>query len=72
MFIYIIPTQRIMWISNTDSGTYYVGTGVGTTMRDQIEKIVAVFSPTYKKSTISIDRNKPNTTEYILVKQKKN
>lgn len=54
-----------MWISNTDSGTYYVGTGVGTTMRDQIEKIVAVFSPTYKKSTISIDRNKPNTTEYI-------
>ena len=37
-----------------------------------ILRIVAVFSPTYKKSTISIDRNKPNTTEYILVKQKKN
>ena len=52
--------------SNAESGTYNVGTGVGTTMRDQVEKIVAVFSPTYKKSTISIDRNKPDTTEYIF------
>ena len=40
--------------SNAECGTYNVGTGVGTTMRDQVEQIVDVFSPSSKKSTISI------------------
>lgn len=53
-------------ISNADSGIYNVGTGIGTTMIEQVEKIVEVFSPQNKKSTISIDRSKPDTTEYIL------
>lgn len=48
------------------SGTYNVGTGVGTSMKEQVEKIVEVFSPTEKRSIISYDMAKPDSTEYIF------
>lgn len=61
-------------ISNAESGTYNVGTGIGTTMREQVEGIVEVFSPKDKVSPILFDITKPNTTEYIfdISKTKKN
>ncbi len=52
--------------SDAESGTYNVGTGVGTTLREQVEKIVDVFSPLGHRSHISYDIDKPDTTEYIF------
>lgn len=52
--------------SGAVSGMYNVGTGVGITMREQIEKIVKVFSPKNKVSPIYYDASKPDTTEYIF------
>lgn len=52
--------------SNAESGTYNVGTGIGTTMKKQIEGIVEVFSPESARSAISYDTTKPDTTEYIF------
>lgn len=52
--------------SGAESGMYNVGTGMGTTMREQIEKIVKVFSSKDKISTIYFDSSKPDTTEYIF------
>lgn len=60
--------------SNAESGTYNVGTGVGTSLKDQVEKIVEVFSPANNRSVIAYDKDKPDTTEYIfdVSKTKKN
>lgn len=52
--------------SGAESGTYNVGTGIGTSMKEQIEKIVEVFSPSENKSIISYDMTKPDTIEYIF------
>lgn len=52
--------------SDAPSGTYNVGTGVGTTIREQVEKIVDVFSPSNQRSVISYDATKPDTPEYIF------
>ena len=52
--------------SNAESGTYNVGTGIGTTLKEQVEKIVEVFSPLGHRSAISYDFDKPDTTEYIF------
>lgn len=53
-------------ISGAKSGMYNVGTGVGTTMREQVEKIVKVFSSKDNISQIFYDATKPDTTEYIF------
>lgn len=52
--------------SGAESGTYNVGTGVGTSMKEQVEKIVEVFSPAEKRSIVSYDMAKSDTTEYIF------
>ncbi len=52
--------------SNAESGTYNVGTGIGTSLKEQVEKIVEVFSPLGHRSAISYDLDKPDTTEYIF------
>lgn len=52
--------------SGAESGMYNVGTGVGTTMREQVEKIVKVFSAKDHVSPIHFDADKPDTTEYIF------
>ena len=52
--------------SNAESGTYNVGTGIGTSLKEQVEKIVEVFSPLGHRSAISYDFDKPDTTEYIF------
>ena len=52
--------------ANVDGGVYNVGTGVGTTMRKQIEGIVEVFSPKSQSSSIIEHPEKPDTASYIM------
>ena len=52
--------------ADVDGGMYNVGTGVGTTMREQIEGIVRVFSPENHLSEIIERPEKPDTASYIM------
>lgn len=52
--------------SGAPSGTYNVGTGIGTSIKEQVEKIVEIFSPSNLRSNISIDFSKPDTLEYVF------
>ena len=52
--------------ANVDGGLYNVGTGVGTTMREQIEGMVEVFSPKNRPSIIIEYPEKPDTASYIM------
>ena len=52
--------------AQVDGGMYNVGTGVGTSMRKQIEGIVEVFSPTNHRSQIIERPDKPDTASYIM------
>lgn len=51
---------------NAESGTYNVGTGIGTSMEDQVRGIAEVFCPKDIKIEISYDLSKPNSSEYIF------
>lgn len=52
--------------AEVDGGMYNVGTGVGTSMRKQVEGIVDVFSPMNHKSSIIERPEKPDTASYIM------
>lgn len=52
--------------ANVDGGMYNVGTGVGTSMREQIEGIIEVFSPINRRSQIIERPEKPDTASYIM------
>lgn len=58
--------EKCISVENAPSGTYNVGTGVGTTMEDQVRGIVKVFSPKDCPSIISYDATKPDAVEYIF------
>lgn len=49
-----------------DNGYYNVGTGVGTSLLDQIKGIVEVFGEEGKKSKIIMRPDKPNAPQYIM------
>lgn len=49
-----------------EHGYYNVGTGVGTTLIDQIRGIIDVFSPTDCKSKIIMRPDLPNAPQYIM------
>lgn len=49
-----------------ESGYYNVGTGIGTTLENQIKGIVDVFSPTDKKSKIIDAPEKNSAPQYIM------
>ena len=51
---------------NREEGYYNVGSGVGTTLLDQIKGIVEVFSEEGKKSEIIMRPDKPNDPQYIM------
>lgn len=50
---------------NRNTGYYNVGTGVGTTLLDQVKGIIQVFS-NKKKSLITFNSAKPNAPQYIM------
>ena len=45
---------------------YNVGTGIGTTMEEQVRGIVDVFSPAHAKSPIFYNADKPDAVEYVF------
>lgn len=66
--------ERCIAVTDAENGMYNVGTGIGTTMEDQVKGIVEVFSPKDRKSPISNNREKPDAVEYVfdMTKTKKN
>lgn len=52
--------------SNVDGGVYNVGTGVGTSLKEQIEGIVSVYSPVEHKSEIKYRPDMPDSPDYIM------
>lgn len=49
-----------------DAGYYNVGTGIGTTLLDQIRGMVEVFGEEGNKSEIIMAPDKPNAPQYIM------
>ena len=58
--------EKCISVKNAESGIYNVGTGIGTTLEDQIKGIIEVFSPKYNPSQIFYDSEKPDSVEYIF------
>lgn len=52
--------------SVAESGYYNVGTGIGVSLKEQVEGIVEVFSPYNNKSEILYDSNKPDSIGYVF------
>ena len=51
---------------NRNCGYYNVGTGVGTSLLDQIKGMIDVFGEEGKKSEIIMRPDKPNAPQYIM------
>ena len=67
--VYIKDLCQMMYLAllcKRDTGTYNVGTGKMTTMREQIEGIIEVFSPDGKKSRIIPRPEKRNSMSYVM------
>lgn len=58
--------ERCIAVKDADCGTYNVGTGIGTSMEDQVKGIVEFFSGLDKKSMITYAPNMPSSNEYIF------
>lgn len=58
--------EKCIYAKKAPNGMYNVGTGIGTTLEEQIRGIVEVFSPKDHRSVISYDPSKPESTEYIF------
>ena len=53
--------------AKSEGGTFNVGTGVGTTRRDQIQGLIDVFTPEgVEKPQIVVNRDKPDSPQYIM------
>lgn len=52
--------------ADLNGGTYNAGTGIKTTLEDQIKGIVQVFSPENKKSEIIEKPEKPGFTSFVM------
>lgn len=51
---------------NRDKGYYNVGTGVGTSLLEQIQGMIYVFGDENKKSELVMRPDKPNAPQYIM------
>ena len=58
--------ERCIAVKDAECGTYNVGTGIGTTLEDQVKGIVEVFSPKDNLSVIYYDKDKPDSVEYVF------
>lgn len=54
--------------ADSESGTFNVGTGIGTTRMEQIQGMIDVFTPkgASHKSQIVVNRDKPDSPQYIM------
>ena len=67
--VYVKDCCQIIWRcleADAPGGTYNVGTGVGTSLEEQIRGIVEVFSPKDHPSAITYDPSRPDAPEYIF------
>lgn len=67
--LYIKDLCQIMLkaiLSDISGGTYNVGTGIKTTLREQIEGIIQVFSPKEKRSEIIYRPERAGFTSFIM------
>ena len=51
---------------NRKCGYYNVGTGVGTSLLDQIKGMIEIFGEDGRKSEIIMRPDKPNAPQYIM------
>lgn len=51
---------------NRDYGYYNVGTGIGTSLSDQIQGIIDVFGENRNRSQLTMRPDKPNAPQYIM------
>jgi UDP-glucose 4-epimerase len=58
--------EKCLSAENAESGMYNVGTGIGTSIEDQIKGIIKVFSPKDKPSPLTYDPQRPDSPEYIF------
>lgn len=52
--------------TEAEGGVYNVGTGVGTSLREQMEGIIEVFSPVGNRSELIMRPEMPDSPEYIM------
>lgn len=67
--VYVKDLCQMMYkalFTEVKSGHYNVGTGIGTTLLDQVKGIIEVFSPINNKSNIIMRPDKPNAPQYIM------
>jgi UDP-glucose 4-epimerase len=67
--VYVKDLCQMMFkalFSDVDGGAYNVGTGIKTTLREQIEGMVKVFSPTGHPSRILVCPEKPTFTCFVM------
>lgn len=67
--LYIKDLCQMMYkalFANVDRGIYNAGTGKKTTLREQIEGIIEVFSPENKKSNIILKPEKDGFTNFVM------
>ena len=67
--LYIKDLCQMMFkalFADVDGGTYNAGTGVKTTLRQQIEGMIDVFSPEDKKSEIIFKPNNSGFTSFVM------
>lgn len=67
--LYIKDLCQMMYkalFSNVDGGTYNAGTGIKTTLRQQIEGMIEVFSPADKTSQIIEKREKAAFVSFVM------
>ena len=65
LFMVFVVSLMAIFV-NRDCGYYNVGTGVGTSLLDQIRGMVEVFGEGDKKSQIIMRPDKPNAPQYIM------
>ena len=67
--VYVKDCCQMFWLglcSASSGGTYNVGTGVGTTLQQQVEGIIEVFSKLERESEIVYCPDKPNGKAFIM------
>ena len=67
--IYVKDLCQMLYLAlsaEKEFSVYNAGTGVGTTLREQIEGMVRVFGNQDKKSNIILCPEKPNAPQYIM------
>lgn len=67
--VYVKDLCQMMYkamFAQVDGGTYNVGTGIKTTLRQQIEGMIQVFSPADHPSRIISRPEKPSFTSFVM------